>query len=617
MSGQQGSKLPMIVDVSIDEQGKQVYQVHSTKKRVRDDMPVSNFKSSKVKTESSVPLAASESGSSSSSASNVKEEEQDLKIPGSVEDTDVNPIWPADVELAFREALTIIPKKGLNKIKISGKCSGRNELISDYIFSKTGQVRTRKQVSSHIQVVKNMNKDHELIKLILEGPEDSNLVEPFDSVFTKIVLAKTTGGKENNSPENLSDSENDNINITPPATALRTRASVPHLQLNDATMSGHQDTPIRATSARLPTPSSDNRDSVSLDRPLYVQAEIQNFQFCLENTVMGMRFHLSNLQEPGFMYPPLRLKENANIKSRFPYLDSFASTLNTRGVPILHGMTKIGNINYEQISSMDAFRSNSYNTLQLDNLSVENASWSVVTAVYSFGKEKALFVDPVEVKSDPSFGETRMYTLKVDFANRFWNAYTKGIWDLYLNPNIDNAVIARKEKYSIKGTTIKQVLVSGNLSPRSITRFEEINSSLVRCILLWEFHKAEHPEPNTTTIRRLHLTNDDAMYVMNQPPFELTPQSSSKISSEAGLELPFQNLQRAPSVPYLDDSAHQMPVQQIPLTSGVGVPLAGPAPFLDDMLVGNEESAHVNQFQGEAIDGDPKVIMSTSNIPLN
>ncbi|KAI9279562.1 TEA/ATTS domain family-domain-containing protein [Sporodiniella umbellata] len=85
-------------------------------------------------------------------------------------------VWPLDVEEAFTEALETIPKLGRRKILVNGKPCGRNELISDFIYQKTGKVRTRKQVSSHIQVLKNTRKnDFHFMRLLtdsIETPED-------------------------------------------------------------------------------------------------------------------------------------------------------------------------------------------------------------------------------------------------------------------------------------------------------------------------------------------------------------------------------------------------------------------------------------------------------------
>lgn len=53
-------------------------------------------------------------------------------------------------------ALHLLPRLGRKKLLIDGKARGRNELISNYIYRTTGQQRSRKQVSSHIQVLKNM-----------------------------------------------------------------------------------------------------------------------------------------------------------------------------------------------------------------------------------------------------------------------------------------------------------------------------------------------------------------------------------------------------------------------------------------------------------------------------
>ncbi|POV96008.1 hypothetical protein PSHT_02205 [Puccinia striiformis] len=71
-------------------------------------------------------------------------------------------IWSDEASRAFDEAIRVIPRLGRAKILAltteGRKPFGRNELIADYIYRRTGIVRHRKQVSSHIQVIKNSKK---------------------------------------------------------------------------------------------------------------------------------------------------------------------------------------------------------------------------------------------------------------------------------------------------------------------------------------------------------------------------------------------------------------------------------------------------------------------------
>ncbi|KAF8936213.1 hypothetical protein BGZ58_004446 [Dissophora ornata] len=74
------------------------------------------------------------------------------------------------------QALEILPKLGRRKVLVNGKPCGRNELIADFIYQQTQKVRDRKQVSSHIQVLKNTRK-HEptFMRLLMDagdGDED-------------------------------------------------------------------------------------------------------------------------------------------------------------------------------------------------------------------------------------------------------------------------------------------------------------------------------------------------------------------------------------------------------------------------------------------------------------
>ncbi|KAG5517889.1 hypothetical protein PMAC_000344 [Pneumocystis sp. 'macacae'] len=99
-------------------------------------------------------------------------------------------VWPVDVEEAFMDvAIAHIPKLGRRKIVVGSKPCGRNELIADYIYRRTGKIRTRKQVSSHIQVLK-----HLLLKMVSDTPcvspektkTNTSFLSPSSPTFTQL-----------------------------------------------------------------------------------------------------------------------------------------------------------------------------------------------------------------------------------------------------------------------------------------------------------------------------------------------------------------------------------------------------------------------------------------------
>lgn len=465
--------LPLIVDIALDENGKQLYQMHKTLQRVRKQMPRSTQLSRSIHLRPDA-LGANRTGynscselagaigdfdaaeelgyfsapgdichdstfSRSSSVDLNRSVENDFYTANRDLDTD---IWLDDVEAAFEEVLEIIPKNGLSKIKILGRSCGRNELISDFILTKTGKYRTRKQVLSHIQVIKNLGQKSNIIKLINDGPayrtdqEQLEINRRFESVFAVINMAKSMGINRATSKHKLARSAN----------------------------------------------SSPKRNRRVLYQPKYAGTIIfKAFSISAEGSQPQGRMLLTQLMDE-ILVNHLQIKEDAFVSLRFPGLSDFAHSAN---VPIIHNLVKIW---LPQVFFMDSIEA---------TFTLGSESWRPSSRLGD-AQEYCSFV------SIYSCGEVILKFYEADLRLGVPHQFMSNFWRFFLGQFVDKNF--EEASKAFRGMSIKQVVYEGRpLGPGNVEGNNYVPRLKIKAVLLWEFMNVETPAEAVTTTSRLSL----------------------------------------------------------------------------------------------------------------
>ncbi|KAL4739738.1 regulatory protein abaA [Aspergillus similis] len=446
---------------------------------------------------------------------------------------DGEPVWSDELEDAFQQALEANPPMGRRKWSERGKSYGRNELIAEYIYKLTGKRRTRKQVSSHLQVLDSF----------LKGDPD----------WERLVREQSDRSTAQTQP------------VGP-----RWRTSMDHLPSSHY---GTHTTSSYPEPMRLMPPYS-----ADLQLPQYSPTSTQ--QDTNDNTIQGLSFdmwvsapnkpdriddayHLYTRLQGDQRQAPMPLEDLKNWRVSFPHLSSSLSDVND---PLSCEIILL-ETNLELMDDFPPMGSRLGIHLELDIANPTSGTaptinqmenWTCSTYIYEDGRRTM----------EAYHNLTRPHTTKVKppFESSWWaKTFTKLTQDKREAESTGHHHVAdeRARRYFHSLTAVQEIRAT---VPPSLRRLQNhypgspTEESKRMAIILWKFRQTRPNEVGTTTWRKLIISPDRALTNSPRPStaIDLPPLSLDSIL----LNKPTSNLYQTP--PQHHDLLHQNAPSQQP-----------------------------------------------------
>ncbi|KAJ6261706.1 hypothetical protein Dda_2504 [Drechslerella dactyloides] len=399
-------------------------------------------------------------------------------------------VWDDEVEEAFFEALELFPPQGRRKLTVDGKPCGRNELISKYIFMKTGKERKRKQVSSHIQVLKGLLKhDPHFMRLVVAEDQDA-IDRNFDEKTLSQLAILSDSSLQSAQPKYKRYSSSTIASSSASPTAYRPPSHVYgsyHSSPTSVTLASHNKSLIKPHSLEMWL-GQDSVDKVSYSKQhLHDYTKLYNQEYGLNPTV---------------------LSSIPRWENKFPYIAKLSHEGHLR-CPVVHISSSLRTMTQrpENMVFWAPFEASFCNDTYYDH------GFTVVTRFYVSGSR----LQTIEEVEEPAYivGDSQTEgpkRLKMSLNPNFWSMYFNNLVNSLMEPlkpgeDYDQEMRRREkhasevignltmiqEIFAWRSADLKVAMSENNLSNGALDYAKQRAA-----LFIWDFSKADQDEAGVT-----------------------------------------------------------------------------------------------------------------------